>query len=375
VFSRRFQILRLLGFPIYLDLSWFVLAILITWSLATSLFPMQIQGLAPATYWLMGAAGALGLFVSILLHELGHCVVARQFGVRIRGITLFIFGGVAEMEDEPPSPRSEFLVAAAGPFVSVLIALTCFGVVVAVPDAPSARPVTSVAAYLAWINGLLVVFNLLPAFPLDGGRMFRALLWYWKDNLRWATRVTSEVGSWFGLTMIALGIWTFIGGNFIGGMWWFLIGMFLRRAAQMSYQQLIIRRTLEGEPVNRFMVRDPVVVPPGTTIEALVEQYVYRHYFKMYPVGQDGRLFGAVTLRQVKDVPRERWPEVTVDEIASPCTAENVIGPDADAMEALSQMSRHGASRLMVVERDRLVGIITLKDLMQFLATRIELEP
>ncbi|MHC5022430.1 MAG: M50 family metallopeptidase [Planctomycetota bacterium] len=375
MFSRRFKILTAFGFPIYLDLSWFVIAVLITWSLATYVFPQWQEGLTTPTYWAMGVAGAIGLFVSIVLHELGHSLVARRFGLQMKGITLFIFGGVAEMTDEPPSPKAEFVVAAAGPLVSLALgaAFSAASVLAVAADLPLS--VSGVAAYLGLINFILVAFNVLPAFPLDGGRMFRALLWRLKDDLRWATRITSEVGSWFGLGFIALGVVTFIGGGFIGGMWWFLIGLFLRQAAQGSYQQLLIRRALEGEPVRRFMQSEPVTVPPEITIRQFIDEYVYRHYFKMYPVTRNDDLVGCVTLRQIKDVPREDWAVRTIGDLAHPCAAENMVSADSDALAALGRMNRSGASRLMVVdEGGRLVGVLALKDLAQFLSARIDLE-
>jgi Zn-dependent protease/predicted transcriptional regulator len=373
MFTKRIKIFDLLGFPIYIDLSWFIIVLLITWSLASNGFPSFYEGLATSTYWMMGLAGALGLFASILLHELGHSVVARRFQVPMRGITLFIFGGVAEMTEEPPSAKAEFFVAIAGPIVSVIIAIACYAAWI-LGGAVLPTPVTGVLAYLGIINAVVVGFNLIPAFPLDGGRVLRSILWHVKGSLRWATRVTSTIGSGFGLALVLLGVLNVIGGNFIGGMWQVLIGMFLRGAAQMSYQQVLIRRALEGEPIDRFMNSNAITVPPGATIGQLVEDYVYKYHHKMFPVAENGRLLGCVTTQDVQRVPRDQWDQRSVGEIADPCGNENTIERGTDSMQALSQMQRKGASRLMVVHDGHLEGILSLKDMLKFIALKVELE-
>lgn len=371
--TKRFRIFNLLGIPIYLDLSWFVIAVLISWSLATGVFPNQVEGLTPAAYWLMGIAGALGLFASILAHELGHAVVAQRFDLPMRGITLFIFGGVAEMSKEPPSAKAEFFVAIAGPIVSVLIAVGCVGAMLIGGELVPAE-VAAVVWYLGIINAVLVAFNMIPAFPLDGGRVLRSILWHWKGNLRWATRICSTLGSMFGLLLIVLAVVNLLAGNFIGAVWQFLIGMFLRNAAQMSYQQVLIRRALEGEPVHRFMQANVVTVDPSLTVDHLVEDYVYRYHHKMFPVTEQDRLVGCVTTRAIQQVPREQWHQTTVGQIAGRCDKENTTHPQADAMAALTQLSQSGESRMMVVENDRLVGLLSLKDLLKFIALKVELE-
>jgi Zn-dependent protease/CBS domain-containing protein len=373
MFTKRFKLFNLLGFPIFIDLSWFVIVLLIVWSLATNLFPQFYEGLQASTYWWMGLAGAMGLFISILAHELGHAVVARRFDVPIRGITLFIFGGVAEMTKEPPSAKAEFLVAIAGPVVSVIIGIVCY-TAGAYFETSLAAPIVGVLWYLGIINGIVVVFNMIPAFPLDGGRVLRSILWHFNGSLRRSTRITASIGSGFGLVLILLGVISFVGGNFIGGMWQFLIGLFLRGAAQMSYQQVLIRNALEGETIERFMQQAVVSVPPSATIRQLVEDYIYRHHHKMFPVTEDGRLIGCVTTRDVQEVPRDQWDQHSVGEIVKPCTDENTIRRDADAMQALSSMSQNGASRLMVVDDGHLEGILSLKDLLKFISLKVELE-
>jgi Zn-dependent protease/CBS domain-containing protein len=375
MFGKPIKLFNLLGFEVRIDLSWIIIAALVVWSLSIGLFPYHYTGLPARTYWLMGVAGALGLFFSIVFHEFSHSIIARRYGMSMKGITLFIFGGVAEMGEEPSSAKAEFMMAVVGPLSSVFIGLVFLGVSFLGPEWGWPNAVIGVVEYLAYMNGMLAGFNLLPAFPLDGGRMLRAILWGLKRNLRWATRISSGIGSGFGIFLILLGFFQFFKGNFVGGMWWFLIGMFLRNAARMSYQQLLIRKALEGEPVRRFMKADPVSVPPSTPLNQLVDDFVYKYHFKMFPVVEaPERLVGCVSTKQVSEIPREEWSRRTVREIATRCSPENTIEPQADAMEALSTMARTWASRLIVVEGDRVVGVVSLKDMLKFLSLKVELE-
>jgi Zn-dependent protease/CBS domain-containing protein len=374
MFGKRIKLFKLLGFEVDIDLSWIIIAILIVWSLSTGLFPFHYKNLSTQTYWLMGIIGALGLFLSIIIHEFSHSIVARKCGMPMKGITLFIFGGVAEMGDEPPSPKAEFMMAIVGPLSSIAIALIFYGIHVA-GKGSLAQPVNGVISYLAWINGILAGFNLIPAFPLDGGRVLRSILWGIKGNLRQATRISSWIGSAFGVFLIIVGVLNILRGNFIGGMWWFLIGMFVQGAAKASYQQLLTRKALEGEPLSRFMNTQPVTVPPSVSVDQLVDDYIYKYHYKMFPVVEDGhKLIGCVTTKQVKELSREEWNRKKVGEIARECSDENTISPRDDAVEALSLMRRNGASRMMVVDEGKLVGIISLKDMMKWLSLKMELE-
>jgi Zn-dependent protease/CBS domain-containing protein len=378
MFGKSVTLFRILGFEVHVDLSWIVLALLVTWSLAAGLFPRSYEGLPPLLYWAMGIAGALGLFASILCHEFCHSLVARHFGLPMKGITLFIFGGVAEMNDEPPGPKAEFLMAVAGPLSSIVLGLLFYALALAaaLPVSASVNAIafSGVLGYLAVINWVLAAFNLIPAFPLDGGRVLRAALWHWKKDLRRATHIASRIGSGFGLFVIFFGVANILFGNIIGGLWQFMIGMFLRTAAQMSYRQVLLRGSLQGETVARFMTRDPVTAPASITLRELVEDYVYRYHFKMFPVKRDEALLGCITTRRIKEVPREEWARKTVAESMDDCSAENSIGPDTGAMEAITLMGRTGKSRLMVVEGGRLLGVVSLKDMMGYVTERMELE-
>jgi CBS domain-containing protein len=292
----------------------------------------------------------------------------------MRGITLFIFGGVAHMGREPPTPRAELRIAIAGPVSSFLIGALCYLLAQAMTALGAPVAAGGVLAYLAVVNTILAAFNLLPAFPLDGGRVLRAILWRAKGSLRAASRVAAQVGSAFGTGLIVLGVVAIVGGLFVSGLWWALIGLFLRGAARGSYQQVLVREALEGEPVRRFMHPHPRSVTPTTPIDRLVQDYFYRDYHKLYPVVEDGRLVGCVEIDRVKQMPRGDWQRRTVSDVAVACTPANTIAPDADSTDALRLMQRHNTTRLLVLDGAQLVGTLTLRDLLQFLAAKGELE-
>ncbi|HUB83719.1 MAG TPA: site-2 protease family protein [Bryobacteraceae bacterium] len=375
MFGKQVTLFKLFGFEVRVDASWLFLAFLITWTLAVGYFPYRYHGLPTLDYWWMGVACAIGLFASIVVHELSHSLVARQHNLPMKGITLFIFGGVAEMSDEPADAKTEFLMAIAGPIASIVIGCVLYLVYAAGRNTWS-TPVAGVIGYLAWLNLVLAAFNLVPAFPLDGGRVLRSALWYWKGNLAWSTKIASSIGSGFGILLMVLAVWQLFSGNFVGAMWWFLIGLFLRGAAESSYRQLMMRQALTGEPVSRLMSSTPVTVTPDTSIEHLVEDYIYKKHYKMFPVVSEGseRLAGCVTTSDVKRIPRGEWPAHRVQELVHPCSDDNTVSSDTDAVKALAKISKSGQSRLMVVDHDRLVGVISLKDLMAFLAAKLDLE-
>lgn len=376
MFGKSFEIFRIFGFPIRLDPSWVPVAVLVTWSLASSVFPALAPGLTPFLYWWMGAFATLGLFASVILHELAHSLVARRYGIPIRGITLFFFGGVAEMAGEPPSPRSELLVAAAGPAASLAVGGIGWGLTMGAMALGAPAPLSAVLGYLALTNAVLALFNLVPAFPLDGGRILRSLLWHWKNDLRGATRISSRIGAGFGYLLIGLGILRAVwASDWIGGFWWVLLGLFVRSAAAGAWQQLLLRQVLENEPVARLMHPHPVAVPRSLSLADWTRDYVYRYPFKMFPVLDDaGRLAGCIKVRRLQEIPREEWDRQTVGAFLEQCGPENTLPVDADALRALSLMSSSGVSRLMVVEGDHLLGVLSLKDLLRFFTFRTEVE-
>ena len=372
--GRRIRLFTLLGFEVKIDVSWLVIALLVSWSLAGAVFPEYVEDLPRSSYWVMGIIGAIGLFASVIFHELCHSLVARRFGMPMKGITLFIFGGVAEMNEEPPGPRAEFYMAIAGPAASIAAGLVFLAIESLGEGAGLPATALAVIGYLGFINLILAGFNLIPAFPLDGGRVLRAALWHRKKDIHKATSIASRIGSGFGLFLVFAGIFLFLRGVFIGGLWWVFLGLFLRGAARTSLTRLEMRQALRGEPVERFMRADPVTVPSGTSVAELVEDYVYKYHFKIFPVVSGGELEGCVTTREIKDVPRGEWEERTTADIASGCSKDNTIEIGEDAFEALRTMRRTGKSRLMVTDRGKLAGILSLKDMLEFISLKLDLE-
>lgn len=375
MFGQSFQLFQLFGFPIRLDWSWFILALLITWTLAVGFFPFQSPNLSTATYWWMGFLGAMGLFASIVLHEFAHAWVARRHGLTMSGITLFVFGGVAQMEEEPATPRAELWMAAAGPMTSLLLAGVFWGLSQLGGMAGWPSSVTLVAWYLAIINFILALFNLVPAFPLDGGRILRAILWQWRKNLSWATRITSNMGSGFGLLLMGWGILEVLSGLLLAGGWKILIGLFLRNAARGAYQQLMIREELGNEPVEHFMRVNPICIPRQLTLRQAVKEYFERYPFKLYPVVDRGQMVGQLSLEDLRRHSRSEWGTLTVNEVMTPVSQEVLVQAESEANEALKKMTRQGKSRLFVVgEEQRLVGVLSLSDLLRYITAQLELK-
>jgi Zn-dependent protease/CBS domain-containing protein len=373
MFGRRVTLFRLFGFDVRLDASWIVIAALVVWSLAAGIFPASYPGLPVPTYWWMALVSALCFFGSIVFHELCHSLVANHYKLPMHGITLFLFGGVAEMGGEPQSPKVEFLMAIAGPLASVALGIVCRLLELAGGGWPI--PVVGVFAYLAWINWALAAFNLIPAFPLDGGRVLRAAIWQFQGDLRRATRIASAIGSGFGILLMAFGLYQLLIGYFISAVWYFMIGIFLRSASQMSYEQVLVRTALEGETVRRFMHPNPVAVRPEMSLRQLVEDYIYRYDYKVYPVVADGDdLVGCVATRDVRSVPQEEWDRHTVSEVATVCSPENTVSPDTDALQALAKIRQNDGTGLVVTDHQHLLATVSPRDVMNFLAAKLELE-
>jgi Zn-dependent protease/predicted transcriptional regulator len=368
-----FHLLRILGFDVRLNLTWLLLALLIIWTLAAGLFPNNYPRLAQQTYWWMGLAGALGILFSIIFHELSHALVARHYGLPIKGITLFIFGGFAEIKEEPASPKVEFMMAIAGPVASFALMLGFSQLEQLATNHEWHPAFIGVSHYLAIINLVIAIFNLLPAFPLDGGRILRAVLWHWHKDLNRATRIAGAIGAGFGFAIMMIGLISFIQGNFIGGMWWFVIGVFLRTAASASYQQQLINEIFSDKPVRHFMNSKLITVPSTTTLEQLLEGYIYQHHFKIFPVTQDSTLIGCISIKDLKKIPRYQWAQRTVGELYTPCSATNTVSADTNVNQVISRMTNLDSnSCYMVVDNKQLVGMVSLKDLHEFISLKLE---
>jgi Zn-dependent protease len=369
----RWWLFRVSGISVNVDASWLIIVALLAWTLTTA-FRDDVAGAPSVVYWAMGLITALAFFVCILLHELGHALVARQLGIPLRGVTLFLFSGVAELEGEPESAPAEFAMAIAGPIVSAVLAGLCWLAAMAGSLWVWPWPVVLVLQYLAIINLSLLVFNVIPAFPLDGGRVLRSILWAAMGDLRRATYWASLCGRGFSWVLIGVGAVAFLGGDLLGGIWMFLIGLFLGHAASSGYQQVLVRLALQGEPVRRVMDPSPVVAPPSLDLQHWVDDYVYRSRQKAFPVAEEGQLDGLIDTAALARYPRGEWPYHTVGEAMRDDVASVTVRPDADAFQALERMQRTGTSRLLVADRGQLLGVVSRKDLLNFLALKMELE-
>lgn len=306
MFPARIRLFSLLGFRISIDISWFFLAFYLVLTLTTRVFPAEMPHQGMRAYLVMGTVGALGLFLSIILHELAHAVTARSFGLPIGGITLFIFGGVAELRQEPETPRSEFWVAIVGPVASIVIAGLCFAGQTGA-EAIGLSMAATVLDFLALTNTVLALFNLVPAFPLDGGRVLRSIIWWRTGNFRRATRIASLFGTVFGGLLVLSGLTQIVSGNTLGGTWQLLIGLFLAAAASQSRNQISTALNLKGVSVADLMERAPLAAPAGIAVDELVRDYIYRLNRKFVIIAEDGQAIGYVGPEQIRKVPQSQW--------------------------------------------------------------------
>jgi Zn-dependent protease/CBS domain-containing protein len=373
MFNKRITIFTFAGIKIGIDISWIFIAILLSWTLAVGYFPFRYPHLSNGMYWMMGILGMLGLFVCIVLHELGHALVAKHYKLPISNITLFLFGGVAEIKKEPTRPKVEFFMAIAGPIVSFILVICLF--IFSFVSEKSGWPIllTGVSRYLAFINFIIVIFNLVPAFPLDGGRVFRSLLWWWKKDFNWATRIATKVGASFGFILIFLGIFFFITGNLLAGIWFAILGWFLNRAALSSRRQMVVGKELKSAKVATFMTKNPISVSPKITIQEFVDNYVYTSHHHLYPVVEKESLVGYMSLNEVKSVPRDQWKNTTVEKAMVPRSKLRTVSPASSAIDALNMMQTSEMPTLLVVEGNRLVGILTAQSLFKVLSVKLEL--
>lgn len=375
------QIGRVFGIPIHVHASWLFVFFFVTWSLATGYLPDMLPGLSQPRYWGMGGVAALLLFASVLLHELGHSLVALRYRIPISQITLFIFGGVAQMRKEPPHPRAEFLIAIAGPIVSFLLAGFCMGLVALLewlPAGTSVQGLTALGALLGMVNTQLGLFNLLPGFPLDGGRALRAGLWAWSKDFYRATSQAALVGLLFGIGFGLFGAVLLVGalsGTLSSalassGGWIVLLGAFLFTAARGSRKQAVIRASLASVPVRELMVDNVVALSPDITLEEAVNRYFLPYGYGGFPVVQDGRLMGIVAVRDVQTVSNSLWAFRRVADVMQTSNDEMGVSPDATAIQALEKMMSSGAERLIVVQDGKLLGLLTRASIGNFIEQR-----
>jgi Zn-dependent protease len=371
--QKGFKLFKVIGIQISLDYTWFIIFALVAWTLSQGYFPSVVPGLAMWIYIAMGVVSSLLLFASILLHELSHSYVANRLGMDIRGITLFIFGGIAELSREPDDPRMELKIAIAGPIASVVLAILFWLIKEGLTAMALFPLVASICSYLVIINIVVVIFNMIPGFPLDGGRVLRAIWWMKSGNLQRATMVAGRVGKGFALFLIFFGILQTFTGNIIGGLWMVFIGIFLQQAAESGYREVLIRNSLSGIRVGDVMTREVVTVHPDDSLQVIVDDYLFKHHCVSFPVVAASRLVGMLNLGDIRAVPKEKWRETRVRDVMEPVTQHSLASPEETAIEVLSKMATLGVGRFPVVHMGKLVGIISRRDIMKLMAFKREL--
>ena len=380
-----FSVARIAGIEIRVDLSLAIVFALITFSLGKGVFPAWHPDWGAFTTWSTALAAAFAFFVSILLHELSHALVGRAHGIPINAITLFVFGGVAELEREPHTWRAELLMAIAGPIASLalgsvfLMLGSAFAGPVDLDGGEQAfaalNPLATLLVWLGPVNIILAIFNLVPGFPLDGGRVLRAVLWGITGDLVRATQWASMLGQGFAWFLIMIGVGMMLGlrvpllgGGAVTGMWLAFIGWFLNNAALTSYRQLLVREALEDVPVSRIMRRRWSAVPPEMPLEVLVDEHLMQGDERGFAVVRGGDLLGLVCLEDIRRIPRHAWSSTSVGDVMTPTDQLATIDIDADAAEALQSLSQSSVNQLPVFEHGAFVGLITREDILKWLS-------
>ena len=367
MFANSLKLISLNGFDIKLDPSWLLIAALVTWSLSQQYFPTVFPDQTPALYLSMAIIAMVCFFASLLLHEMAHAVVARRFGVPIKAITLFIFGGVAEMGQEPSRPHIEFWVALAGPAMSLFLAFG-FWMTAGIADLILNAPVmTQILSYLALINLILALFNLVPAFPMDGGRVLRAYLWHKSGDILHATETASKSGVVFAYFLMALGVLGLFQGARVSGLWQIMIGFFILMAARASFQDQLARHVFDGKTVSAIMHKEPVTVGPEVTLAEFVNQIMLQRRVSFVPVLENGVLLGHIDGSVLSRIDREHWANTRVGDVFVGLDPASTISPDLPVQDLMARIAKTGQRKFMVVDDHQLMGVVSLADLTRYL--------
>ncbi|MGH9713852.1 MAG: site-2 protease family protein [Candidatus Acidiferrales bacterium] len=364
MFRHAIPVGRVFGISIDLDYSWFLVVGLLTWLLAVSYYPAEFRNWGTAEYWVLGAVTAVMLFVSVLIHELGHSIAAKRFGISVPRITLFLFGGVSQIAAEPSSADVEFWIAVVGPIVSFALAAIFWELE---PLLAWSQPLLALAKYLALLNLILGAFNLIPGFPLDGGRVFRAIVWQITGKYRRATIIAAVTGRFFGFLLIFLGVWQALAGNLIGGLWIVFIGWFLESAAGSQVQQEVLKSLLGEHKVLDAMKKDYPQIPDNITVQELVDKYILSGGVRYFVVNSGNGSSGMITLAAIREVPRTAWPTTTVSQVMIPLQKLDTTRPETVLWSALEKMGRDGVNQMPVIQGNAIVGILSREDILHYL--------
>ncbi|MBN2463061.1 MAG: site-2 protease family protein [Dehalococcoidia bacterium] len=359
------------GIPLKLHYSWFIIFVLIVWSLTAGYFSATYPHWSLAASIAAGVLTSLLFFGSVLVHELMHSLVAQAAGIPIHSINLFIFGGVSQMTEEPKQPQVELRMALAGPLGSLVLGGIFLAIWYWLIDLPEF--IKAMSFWLGWINIFLAVFNLIPGFPLDGGRVLRSLLWWQNRDLRKSTRIASNVGRGIGYLLILTGIALIFFGAWINGLWLAFIGWFLENAAANSYRQLALQDILKGHKTSELMTQDCPIVQPELKIQQLVNEQILTSGHRCFPVVQHSRVLGIITIHDIKAVPREQWPTKTAAEAMTPSTKLKSVSPDEDLSTVLRILTEQNINQLPVVKDGNIIGMIARDNLLSFIGIRSKL--
>lgn len=369
--NSSFTFARIRGIEIGVHFTWLVVFALVTISLALGFFPQSFPALSPMTHWVLGVLASLLLFASVLVHELAHSFVAQSLGIQVRSITLFIFGGVSSIEGEPKRAREELLISAAGPISSIILGMVFGALLFVVP--PANQALQALLIYLASVNVLLALFNLIPGFPLDGGRVLRGIAWGATGDFVRATNIATTVGQGVAYLFIFGGLFLAFNGAFLSGIWIAFIGWFLSNAAEAARQQTRVQHSFADVRVLDLMNREPVTIPPDLTLRDMVDEYVLARNIRAIPVVDGGgEMLGLVTISDLRKVPRERWDVATVGEVMTPTASMVAVTPETNAGEALKAMGQKDVNQVPVVTGNRLVGLLSRGNIIRFLQVREE---
>ena len=372
MFKSSIKLFKIFGIEVRLDYSWFIVFALFSYVFGFLYFPTVLPGLHKGLLAVITIITVILFFVSLLIHEMSHSLVARKKGTPVERITLYMFGGMAEIGKEPETPYNEFIMAIAGPIASFIMA-AIFGVIwfFSRNFAPVGEPVR----YLAFINIILGAFNMLPGYPLDGGRVLRSIIWKFTGDLKKATFIASTTGRIFGFMIIAVGIVFIFTGNFLNGVWFAFIGWFLQSSAQIGYRQLVFETSIKGIKVKDVMNKNIVDVTRDTTLQNLVDNYFMKYRFGRFPVIESRKtqkLMGVISIHDIKEIPREEWPNVYIGAIVKKVSENEKVDISMEVSDAIKKMVKNGLGHLVVMSGDKLEGIITKSDIMNFLKIQSE---
>jgi Zn-dependent protease len=372
---RGLSLLRIGRIEIILDYSWFVIFFLLMYTMAEGYFPQMHWDLTKSQYWIIGTVIALLFFLSVLAHELAHCYVAIKHGIMVKSVRLLFFGGMTEVSSEPKTGRHEFLIALAGPAMSMALGAVFFSVWMYSVQSGGRPYVTGVSEWLCLFNVALAVLNFIPGFPLDGGRILKAILWdHWNDSTR-ATKVVSQLGNGFAFFLIVFGVLQFIATrSMISGLWFVFIGLFMKQSALGTYQAVMLQRALSGVKVRQIMTENVVTVDWLLSLDELVREYIYKHQFTSFPVFNRDDFVGMVSLEGVKTVSKDLWAFKQIRDIMVPVELVHCLKPTEDATEAWAKMASNDTGRMPVIEDDKLVGIVTRRDIMSLFKIKSDLD-